>query len=102
MKPYRGPPMTLGNATAARVRLIVWCRCCRQIRFEPDPAEMAGRCGAETHAGASGRSAPDPYNWPAMVLNVVLRLVPTKVNAAMAATAINAAISAYSMAVTPD
>jgi hypothetical protein len=37
-----------------------------------------------------------------MVLNVVLRLVPTKVNAAMAATAINAAINAYSMAVTPD
>ena len=38
----------------------------------------------------------------AMVLNVVLRLVPTKVNAAIAATAINAAISAYSIAVTPD
>jgi hypothetical protein len=42
------------------------------------------------------------YNCPAMVLNVVLRLVPTKVNAAIAATAINAAISAYSIAVTPD
>jgi hypothetical protein len=62
---------------------------------------MAARYGVETHAGASGCSAPDPYNWPAMVLNVVLRLVPTKVNAAMAATAINAAISAYSIAVTP-
>ena len=37
-----------------------------------------------------------------MVLNVVLRLVPTKVKAAIAATAINAAIKAYSMAVTPD
>ena len=37
-----------------------------------------------------------------MVLKVVLRLVPTKVNAAMAATAINAAIRAYSIAVTPD
>jgi hypothetical protein len=34
-------------------------------------------------------------------LKVLLRLVPTRVNAAMAATAINAAISAYSMAVTP-
>ena len=46
MKPYRGPPMTLGNAAAARVRLIVWCRHCgRQV--EPDPAEMAGRYGAE-------------------------------------------------------
>jgi hypothetical protein len=37
-----------------------------------------------------------------MVLNVVLRLVSTKVNATTAATAINAAIRAYSMAVTPD
>jgi hypothetical protein len=37
-----------------------------------------------------------------MVLNVVLRLVPTRLNAEMAATAINAAISAYSIAVTPD
>ena len=47
MKPYRGPPMTLGNAAAAMVRLIVWCRDCgRQI--EPDPGEMAERYGAET------------------------------------------------------
>jgi hypothetical protein len=37
-----------------------------------------------------------------MVLNVVLRLVTTKVKAAIAATAINAAINAYSIAVTPD
>ncbi len=36
------------------------------------------------------------------MLKVVLRLVPTRVKAAIAATAINAAISAYSMAVTPD
>jgi hypothetical protein len=37
-----------------------------------------------------------------MVLKVVLRLVPTSVKAAIAATAINAAINAYSIAVTPD
>src|ERR1700730_4502485 len=37
-----------------------------------------------------------------MVLKVVLRLDPTKLKAAMAATAINAAITAYSIAVTPD
>ena len=37
-----------------------------------------------------------------MVLNVVLRFVPTRVKAAIAATAINAAIKAYSIAVTPD
>jgi hypothetical protein len=36
------PPMTLGNAAAARVRLIVWCKECRQ-QVEPDPAEMAAR-----------------------------------------------------------
>jgi hypothetical protein len=39
--------MTLGNASAARVRLIVWCReCGRQV--EPDPGAMAERYGAET------------------------------------------------------
>jgi hypothetical protein len=47
MKPYRGPPMTLGNAAAAKVRLIVWCLDCRH-QVEPDPAEMAERYGAET------------------------------------------------------
>jgi hypothetical protein len=26
VKPYRGPPMTLGAAAAAKVRLIVWCK----------------------------------------------------------------------------
>jgi hypothetical protein len=29
MNAYHGRPMTLGNAAAARVRLIVWCRDCR-------------------------------------------------------------------------
>jgi len=38
--------MTLGNAAAAGVRLIVWCLDCR-YQVEPDPAEMAERCGAE-------------------------------------------------------
>jgi hypothetical protein len=47
MKPYRGPPTTLGNAAAARVRLIVWCRDCgRQV--EPAPGELAERYGTET------------------------------------------------------
>jgi len=39
--------MTLGNAAAAYVRLIVWCKGC-QHQVEPDPAEMAARYGAET------------------------------------------------------
>ena len=42
-----GPPMSLGNAAASRVRLIVWCKTCRH-RVEPDPAEQAERYGAET------------------------------------------------------
>jgi hypothetical protein len=39
--------MTLGNAAAARVRLIVWCKAC-QHRVEPDPVEMAARYGVGT------------------------------------------------------
>ena len=42
-----GPPMTLGNAAAARVRLIVWCKACGH-RAEPGAAGMAERYGAET------------------------------------------------------
>jgi hypothetical protein len=38
--------MTLGNAAAAHVRLIVWCKAC-QHQVEPNPAEMAERYGAE-------------------------------------------------------
>jgi hypothetical protein len=47
MKPYRGTPMTLGNATAAQVRLIVWCLDCRH-KVELYPSEQAQRYGAET------------------------------------------------------
>jgi Zn finger protein HypA/HybF involved in hydrogenase expression len=39
--------MTLGNAAAAHVRLIVWCKDCRR-QVEPDPDEMAERYGAAT------------------------------------------------------
>jgi Zn finger protein HypA/HybF involved in hydrogenase expression len=39
--------MTLGNAAAARVRLIVWCKSCGH-QVHPDPAEMAERYGAAT------------------------------------------------------
>jgi hypothetical protein len=41
------PPMTLGSAAAAGVRLIVWCWDCRH-QAEPDPAEMARQYGAHT------------------------------------------------------
>ena len=47
MKAYTGPAMTLGNAAAAHVRLIVWCKACGH-QIEPEPAEMAQRYGPET------------------------------------------------------
>ncbi len=52
--------------------------------------------------GAGRRVSAFDQSLPAMVLKVVLRLVPTRVKAAIAATAINAAIKAYSIAVTPE
>jgi hypothetical protein len=48
------------------------------------------------------RNALNRYSLFAMVLKVVLSRVPTRVNAAIAATAISAAINAYSTAVTPS
>jgi rRNA maturation endonuclease Nob1 len=39
--------MTLGNADAAKVRLIVWCKACGH-QVERDPAKMAARYGGET------------------------------------------------------
>ena len=46
MKPYRGPPMTLGGAAAAELRLSFG----GQHQVEPDPGEMAERYGAATTA----------------------------------------------------
>jgi ribosomal protein L37E len=41
------PPMTVGGAAAANIRLIAWCRKCgRQV--EPDPAELVRQCGSYT------------------------------------------------------
>jgi hypothetical protein len=62
------------------------------------------RCGRslETLDGAGRLSSAFFQSLAAIVLKVVLGLVPTRVKAAIAATAINAAIKAYSMAVTPD
>jgi hypothetical protein len=47
MKSLPGPPMTLGNAANAKVRLIVWCKTCSH-QVEPDPDEMARQYGAGT------------------------------------------------------
>jgi hypothetical protein len=38
--------MTLGNAAAAKVRLIVWCNDCSH-RAEIDPAELAIKLGPD-------------------------------------------------------
>ena len=47
MKSPPGPPMTLGNAANAKVRLIVWCKACGH-QVEPDAADMARQYGAGT------------------------------------------------------
>ena len=47
MRSAAGLLMTLGNAAAARVRFIVWCKEC-QHQVEPDAGEMAARYGAKT------------------------------------------------------
>jgi hypothetical protein len=54
--------MPLGNAAAARVRLIVSCKEC-QHQVEPIPAEIAARYGARNgrrYLGPSGSSVPAP------------------------------------------
>jgi hypothetical protein len=40
-------PMTLGQALAARVRVICWCKTC-QHRAEPNVADQVARYGADT------------------------------------------------------
>jgi hypothetical protein len=47
MKSEPGPPMTLGSAATAGVRLIVWCWD-RRHQVEPDPAKHAARYGPQT------------------------------------------------------
>ena len=59
MKSYAGPPMTLGNAAAARVRLIVWCKDCRH-QLSPTPAKSPSDTAPQRRCsiGAPGSSAP--------------------------------------------
>jgi hypothetical protein len=47
VKPYRGPPATLGSTAAAGATIVVWCKACGH-QVEPDPAEMAAQYGADT------------------------------------------------------
>jgi hypothetical protein len=54
-----GPPMTLGNAAAAKVRLIVWCKACQhQIEPGPPPRWLLDTApGPRCPTGAPGWSA---------------------------------------------
>jgi hypothetical protein len=45
-KRFDGGPMTLGNAAAAQVRLIVWCGDCGH-QVELAPAELSQKLGVE-------------------------------------------------------
>src|SRR5215472_7102562 len=47
MTPYRGPPLTLGDAAAVNLRFMTWCKACG-YRSEPDPGEQARRYGPQT------------------------------------------------------
>jgi hypothetical protein len=60
MKSEPSPPMTLGSAAAAHLRLIVWCQeHCHRV--EPDPAEMAERLPRRDYrAGLGGEACA----WP--------------------------------------
>jgi hypothetical protein len=53
MKSQPGPPMTLGNAAAACVQLIVWCKVCSH-EVEPDPSRQPSRIGRDSMAVAAG------------------------------------------------
>ena len=53
MKSQPGPPMTLGNAAAACVQLIVWCKVCSH-EVEPDPSRQPSRIGRDSMAVACG------------------------------------------------
>ena len=59
MKSQPGPPMRLGNAAAARVRLIMWCKACgRQV--EPMLPRWPSGTGPTllSSIGASGSLLP--------------------------------------------
>ena len=81
------------------------CRARRPNRRRSDRREPAGHAVDNSKFTAlSARPANDgarPYRLLATVLNVLVKLVPTDVIIAMAATAISAAIRPYSIAVTP-
>lgn len=82
---------TFAEASTADTRPAAW--------FEMQKTLDGPQCHRASTLG--GRLLAD-YTLFAMVLNSDFKELPTRLKAAIAATAINAAISAYSIAVTPD
>jgi hypothetical protein len=72
------------------------------LTAKPGRRPLDGKVGAIESIPPNVLFVRDLYRQAATFEKVVLRLVPTTLNAAIAPTAINAAINAYSMAVTPD
>jgi hypothetical protein len=60
----RTPPMTLGNAAAARVRLIVWCLDCHH-QVEPDPADGRALRRQDDRPGLAQAARLRPVRQPA-------------------------------------
>ena len=64
VKPYRGPPMTLGNAAAAASGWssgagIVWCKACQRRSSPTPPRWLLGRATkSPCSIGANGWFAP--------------------------------------------
>jgi hypothetical protein len=56
------PLVTLGQAVAAKVRLIVWCKACLH-RFEPETAELAEQHGDATTVPAWARRVRCTHAW---------------------------------------
>jgi hypothetical protein len=71
MKSVAGPPMTLGAAATAGVRLIVWCRAC-QHQVEPTlPSTRAATApkpafsnGAKSWSVPGAAAATSTWSWP--------------------------------------
>ena len=99
----------VGAATWYKTRPDVISAACCQRRTHLSPARRfrGSGVGRRSTAHTNIERSPRPilrraYSLFATLVKVLMRPVPTSCIAAIAATAINAAISAYSIAVTPD
>ena len=56
------PLLNFGQAVAAKVQLIVWCKACPH-RFEPETAELAEQHGDATTLPAWARRVRCTHAW---------------------------------------